>query len=389
MKVLFKINLILFIALMLFLPQVGHTADRAWEQINEYGYIDWLNQRVYATGMGLPPQETSSETQAKTLAYRAAVVVAQRNLLEVIKGVHIDSQTILEKRIVADDTIVSRIKGIIKFSRVEKSQMLADGAVTVTISMPLSGKMGEVIIRAIEDPGKQTFEPASNQDLANRILQLENRVAALENQLLRLSNISAEQKATMHLLTYLLEAWQQHLDSKNQLLTVGFATDEETAALRHQLDEQKMQLASMSIHLNTLSRRLESIENNLSTTSEPAESGEKIRSYPYTGLIVDARDTGFKPSLRPELYGRGKRIYPSNALNLSEAVKNGYVRYFNNRHQAQQSDRVGALPFATKATGTYGGNRGLSLNDKATQIIETILGVKNNFLDQGRVVIIF
>jgi len=60
------------------------------EKIGDYGYIDWLNQKVYAKGLGIAPKNKRNSTQANALAYRAAVVVAQRNLLEVIKGVHID-----------------------------------------------------------------------------------------------------------------------------------------------------------------------------------------------------------------------------------------------------------------------------------------------------------
>jgi hypothetical protein len=214
-------------------------------------------------------------------------------------------------------------------------------------------------------------------------------VAALENQLSRLNEISVEQKSVIHLLTYLVEAWQNDADQKKRFLQVGFASDEETAALRHQINEQEKQMASIVTHLNDLARRLADLERGPGSKKVSPKSKIETKTYPYTGLIVDARDTGFKPSLRPELFHQGEMIYPGNYLNLSEAVRNGYVRYYNNRFHAQQSERAGALPYATKATGTYGGDRDLSIDDETSQMLKAVLQDPDNFLARCRVVIIF
>ncbi|MFC1875953.1 hypothetical protein ACFL2E_01565 [Thermodesulfobacteriota bacterium] len=379
---------ILVLTLLVFFSISGHAKDLSREQISEYGFIDWLNQKVYATGVGIAPQDKENPTQAKTLAYRAAVVVAQRNLLEVIKGVHIDSETIIGKRIITDDKIVSKIEGIIRFSRIESSQVLEDDAVSVTLSMPLGGRMGEVLVSVIEGTGTPLALPPS-RDLTERLLHLENRVTALENQLSRLNDISVEQKSVIQLLTYLVEAWQHDTDRGTRILQVGFASDEETAALRHQMNEQEKQMASMAIHLNDLAHRLADLERDPESKKTPQKPKTQTKTHPYTGLIVDARDTGFKPSLRPELFHQGQLIYPGSYLNLSDAVRNGYVRYYNNRFHAQQSERVGALPYATKATGTQGGDRGLSIDDETFQMLRAVLQDPDNFLVQCRVVIIF
>lgn len=366
----------------------GHAADLSREQVSEYGFIDWLNQKVYATGVGIAPQDKENPTQAKSLAYRAAVVVAQRNLLEVIKGVHIDSETLVGKRIVTDDKIVSKIQGIIRFSSIESSQVLEDNAVSVTLSMPLSGRMGEVLVPVIEGAGIPPALPPS-RDLADRLLHLESRVTALENQLSRLNEVSMEQKSVIHLLTYLLEAWQHDTDRKARILQAGFASDEETASLRRQMNEQEKQMASMAIHLNDLARRLADLEKGPESEKTSPKPKTQTTAHPYTGLIVDARDTGFKPSLRPELFHQGELIYPGSYLNLPDAVRNGYVRYYDNRFHAQQSERAGALPYATKATGTYGGDRGLSIDEETSRMLKAVLQDPDNFLVQCRVVIIF
>ena len=381
--------LILVLIFTISFPLTGHTQSLSREPISDSGYIDWLSQKVYATGIGIAPKDKDNPTQAKTMAYRAAVVVAQRNLLEVIKGVHINSQTVLEEQILADDRIVSKIEGIVKFSQVERSRVLENNAVSVTLSMPIAGRMGEVLVRAIEGKGKSPLSYTPSKNLTDRLLGLENRVTALENKLTRLNEVSVEQKSVIHLLSYLVETWQKDAQQRAGIQLVGFASDEETAALRHQMNQQEMQMASMSIHLNDLARRLADLEKSPPVQEPFPKSDALVKSYPYTGLIVDTRETGFKPSLRPEFYNRGKLIYPGSYLNLSEAVQSGYVRYFNSRLQAQQSERVGSLPYATQATGTANGDRGLSIDDETSKILTTVLQHPGNFLARCRVVIIF
>jgi len=373
----------------LFLPGTIHAADRALEQITEYGFIDWLNQKVYATGVGIAPQDKHNQTQAKTLAFRAAVVVAQRNLLEVIKGVYIDSQTRLENRIVSDDRIISKIKGIVRFSQVVDSQAIEDGAVRVTVSMPLSGKMGEVVVHAIEGPGARLSESIPPANVTDRLQQLEHRVSVLENKLSRLNQISAQQQSLIQLFAYLVETRHHHDHRRSGLMPVDLTSGNQTEILAHQLHQQEKQMASLYSRLNELSRRLEKLEQNAQAPSTPPVGQPSAPKHPYTGLIVDARDTGFRPSLRPGLYHLGELIYPGDNLNLPDAIRGGYVRYYTDRFQAQQSDRIGSLPYATKATGTHAGNRSLALDADAASTLRAIQSQPQNFLSQCRVVIIF
>jgi uncharacterized coiled-coil protein SlyX len=368
---------------------LGHAADHSWEQITEHGYIDWLNQKVYASGVGIVPQDKQNQTQAKTLAYRAAIVVAQRNLLEVIKGVHIDSQTRLENRIVRDERIISKIEGIVRFSQVEESQPLEDGAVRVTVSMPLSGKMGAVIVHAIEGSGKQTHGSIPPGTVSTRLQELERRVSVLENKLSRLNQISAEQQSLIQLFAYLVESRQAHDHLRSGLLAVDLASNKQTGALHHQLDQQEKQMAAMYVRLNELSRRLEKLEQKTQAQPTPPAGQPSPPTHPYTGLIVDARDIGFRPSLRPGLFYQDEMIYPGSDVNLPDAIRGGYVRYYTDRFQAQQSDRIGSLPYATKATGIHKGNRSLAIDSEAANLLKAIQSQPQNFLSECKVVIIF
>ena len=76
------------------------------------GLMNWSDGSIRARGLGVPPEGKTGE-QAKALARRAAIVDLQRNLLETIQGVQIDSKTTV-KDFMATDTINSAVAGTIK-----------------------------------------------------------------------------------------------------------------------------------------------------------------------------------------------------------------------------------------------------------------------------------
>jgi hypothetical protein len=92
----------------------------AAETTKEYGLVDWGQNYLEATGMAVAP--TGKEgPQGKALARRGAIVDLQRNLLESIGGVQIDSRTTMND-FMAEDRVRSEVHGLIQ--RVE----LLDGA---------------------------------------------------------------------------------------------------------------------------------------------------------------------------------------------------------------------------------------------------------------------
>ncbi len=81
------------------------------------GTIDWSANRVRARGTGVVDPGAKNKTQARLMAERAAVVVAQRNLLEIIKGVRIDSETRVRDFMTDYDVVYARVEGRVKGAR--------------------------------------------------------------------------------------------------------------------------------------------------------------------------------------------------------------------------------------------------------------------------------
>ncbi len=98
--------------------------------------INWAGGYIIASGQGTA-NPSESRGKARIKATTAAKVAAQRNLLEVIKGVHITSQTTVEDAMLKEDIIRTRINGMLKGAHIvgEPFMEIVDGAPVVTVTM--------------------------------------------------------------------------------------------------------------------------------------------------------------------------------------------------------------------------------------------------------------
>ncbi len=101
------------------------------------GEVDWANG--FITGYGYGTAEASNNiAQAKALSIRAARMDALRNILETVKGVNIDSRTLVSDFMVKKDIIVTRVDGVIRGARmVNKHVEWIEGSPLATVEMRL------------------------------------------------------------------------------------------------------------------------------------------------------------------------------------------------------------------------------------------------------------
>jgi len=78
------------------------------------GEIDWSGNTVRAVGTGVLDPNNPNRAQARLMAERAAVVVAQRNLLETVQGVRVNSETRVRNFMTDYDVIYTRVEGIVQ-----------------------------------------------------------------------------------------------------------------------------------------------------------------------------------------------------------------------------------------------------------------------------------
>ena len=121
-----------------FLGILGQTIDA---QEKRAGQINWVEGYISAVGEGTSTP-SGNKMRDQLRAIRAATLIAQRALLETVKGVRIDSQTKVENRMVQEDLISTRIEGTIEGAEIVKQNVRWEGdtpIATVELRICLSG----------------------------------------------------------------------------------------------------------------------------------------------------------------------------------------------------------------------------------------------------------
>ena len=129
------------------------------EKIGNNGNVNWSAGYIEAVGIGAPPERFIGKPQARPMALRAAEQVAKRNLLEITKGVRIDSATVIKDYMVESDVINSQVEGFIKGAMAVKQDYMSDGTVEVTVRMPLFGNFSQVIMPKIMERKPESRPP--------------------------------------------------------------------------------------------------------------------------------------------------------------------------------------------------------------------------------------
>ncbi|MDD3878281.1 MAG: hypothetical protein PHT69_16805 [Bacteroidales bacterium] len=102
------------------------------------GNLNWTEQFIEATGSTLIDSERfANPAHAKAMATRGAVVVAQRNLLEIINGVQVTSETTVRDMMTVGDIIYTRVDGVIKGAEMVGEPVEKEGMMEVRMRVPM------------------------------------------------------------------------------------------------------------------------------------------------------------------------------------------------------------------------------------------------------------
>jgi hypothetical protein len=158
------ISIAVMAGFLLFFAQAGFCQDKVsmseWVEKLGQGSVNWSAGYIEAVGIGAPPDRSVGKINARPLALRAAKVDALRNLLEITKGVRVDSQTSVKDFTVESDVINTQVEGLVKGAVVVDQQYMADGTVEVRLRMPLYGNLAQIIIPTAIEKRKQVLPPA-------------------------------------------------------------------------------------------------------------------------------------------------------------------------------------------------------------------------------------
>lgn len=114
----------------------------ATEKVGNSGWINWEKGVIKATGIGVPSSKARTQAAAKAGAKEAAKQVAQRNLVGIIHGLQIDSETTVEELELTSDIIKRKISGFLVGVQVFDEKELPDGSWEVVVGVQLYGNNG-------------------------------------------------------------------------------------------------------------------------------------------------------------------------------------------------------------------------------------------------------
>jgi len=105
----------------------------------ERGSINYSDRTIQATGIGFIPENVINAGQARRAALRIAKQDALRQLIEIVNGVIVTSETTMSNAMF-DDVIKSQVQGAIRGAvQVGEPRYLSDTSIEVTYEVPMSG----------------------------------------------------------------------------------------------------------------------------------------------------------------------------------------------------------------------------------------------------------
>jgi hypothetical protein len=112
-------------------------ADNVVDNIG-VGKVDWGTGSIKAKGTGVLDPNNPNKAQARVMAERAAVVDAQRNLLETAEGVRVNGETQVKDFMTKSDVITTRVNGLVKGARLTGDPKYDSAMGTVQVEMEIS-----------------------------------------------------------------------------------------------------------------------------------------------------------------------------------------------------------------------------------------------------------
>ena len=115
------------------------------------GSINYSEQSITAIGIGFVPTNAVNAGQARRMALRIAKQDAMRQLIEIVNGVTLTSETTMSGAMV-DDVINTKVQGFIRGARpVGQPKYLSDTSVEMEYSVPMSG-ISDIVLPPVTVP---------------------------------------------------------------------------------------------------------------------------------------------------------------------------------------------------------------------------------------------
>ena len=319
------------------------------------GMINWTSGEVYATGIGAPPSHSVNPAQARAMAERAAQVVAYRNLLEIVKGVRVDSETVVENFMTKSDIIRTRVDGILRGAMPVKKQYLSDGSVEVTVVMRMKGEFLNAVVP--ETFGSATLPPPPLRPAPSV---------------------------------------QYPSPAKPEPVPPAPVKRPEPPRIEPAKPPQVPQQPEKRPEPPKMTQPQQPQPEKKPEPPQqppvvvPDPSTVQFRGGKATGIVIDGRGLGLRPALLPKIVDpQGQEIYVGQVVPRTNAVEQGVAGYAKDVNAAANNFRVTDNPAVIRGVRASGAARtDIVLSQTDSQVLRD-LGKKGDFLQFCRVIIVY
>jgi hypothetical protein len=108
------------------------------QSVGNEGTVDWSQRKIRATGVAAP-NPTMPPGSQRAGALEAGKLAALRNLLQTVKGMAIDSETLVNNAMVESDVIRTSVSGFVQGFTVVDTRYMSDMSVEVEVEIPIAG----------------------------------------------------------------------------------------------------------------------------------------------------------------------------------------------------------------------------------------------------------
>ncbi len=143
----------LFIMLLIATCLYAQTDSKQQDQVIQkigHGQVNWTNKVIVVTGSAAPNLKGGvTAAQVRLQTERAAELDAYRKVLEVVKGVRVDSSWTVGDMMQSVPEVKTTVEGLIKGMKRIDTKYYSDGGVDVIVQVDLEGMMASTVAKEV------------------------------------------------------------------------------------------------------------------------------------------------------------------------------------------------------------------------------------------------
>ncbi|PIE78352.1 MAG: hypothetical protein CSA15_08265 [Candidatus Delongbacteria bacterium] len=339
-------------------------------------------RKVVVTGTG-DPDTSRKPSQQRFGALRAAEADAVREMLEELKGMYIDSKTVVKELILSSDKVKTQVEGVAKFyEMVGEPSYMDDGSVELTIQTSLDRMdWRNKVVKAVgigSGKRKSLAKRAAKIDAKRKLAERINGLYLASASILDYGEVVSDEikieAESVLKNAHMVKGSERYFDDGTVEVTYEVKLDNNFEPIPG--------FTSIFLKDREFDTSLPRGINTDYNTTTP-KSGNGI----YTGLIIDCRGIDLRPALAPKIVDKaGNELYGTIKVSREFAVNQGMMGYLKTIDKAKENIRVGKNPLVIKAESSSGANKTDIVVDENTASQIRFAKDNFNFLRECRVI---